>query len=44
MLQTTTYEQPRELAARESDGIQVNLLWHPRKDAVTVAVADSRDE
>jgi hypothetical protein len=26
-----------------SDGIQVNLLWHPRKDAVTVAVADSRD-
>jgi hypothetical protein len=35
--------QPRELAARESDGIHVRLLWHPREDAVTVTVADSRD-
>jgi hypothetical protein len=32
----------RELAARESDGIQVLLLWHPREDAITVAVEDDR--
>jgi len=32
----------RELAARESDGIHVLLLWHPREDAVTVSVEDDR--
>jgi hypothetical protein len=32
----------RELAARESDGLHVLLLWHPREDAVTVSVEDSR--
>ena len=32
----------RELAARESDGVRVLLLWHPCEDAVTVAVEDSR--
>jgi hypothetical protein len=32
----------RELAARESDGIQVQLLWDPIADAVTVAVEDHR--
>jgi hypothetical protein len=32
----------RELAARESDGIHVLLLWHPREDAVTVSVDDDR--
>jgi hypothetical protein len=32
----------RELASRESDGINVLLLWDPRSDAVTVAVDDSR--
>ena len=32
----------RELALRESDGIRVVLLWHPREDAVTVAVEDAR--
>jgi hypothetical protein len=32
----------RELAARESDGIYVLLLWHPRADAVTVSVEDDR--
>ena len=31
----------RELAARESDGIRVLLLWHPREDAVTVSVEDA---
>jgi hypothetical protein len=32
----------RELAARESDGINVLLLWHPRENAVTVSVEDAR--
>ena len=32
----------RELAARESDGIHVVLLWHPRSDEVTVSVDDTR--
>lgn len=32
----------RELAARESNGISVLLLWHPREDAITVSVADDR--
>ena len=31
----------RELASRESDGVHVLLLWHPREDAVTVSVEDS---
>jgi hypothetical protein len=32
----------RELASRESDGVRVVLLWHPREDAVTVSVEDAR--
>jgi hypothetical protein len=32
----------RELAARDSDGICVRLLWHPRDNAVTVSVEDTR--
>ena len=32
----------RELAVRESDGLHVLLLWHPREDALTVSVEDSR--
>jgi hypothetical protein len=32
----------RELAARESDGIHVLLLWHPPEDAITVSVEDDR--
>ena len=32
----------RELAARESDGLLVRLLWHPRDDTVTVSVEDDR--
>jgi hypothetical protein len=32
----------RELAARESDGLYVLLLWHPREDAITVSVDDDR--
>jgi len=34
--------QTRELAARESDGIHVVLLWHPRENALTVSVEDAR--
>ena len=32
----------RELAARESDGINVRLLWHPVDNALTVSVEDAR--
>ena len=32
----------RELASRESNGVRVLLLWHPRDDALTVSVEDSR--
>ena len=32
----------RELAVRESDGLHVLLLWHPREDALTVSVEDTR--
>ncbi len=32
----------RELAARESDGLQVLLLWHPNENALTVSVEDGR--
>ena len=38
---TRTAPTTRELAARESDGIRVVLLWHPRNDAVTVSVEDA---
>ncbi len=32
----------RELAIRESDGLNVVLLWRPGEDAVTVTVTDER--
>ena len=34
--------QTRELAARDSDGIHVLLLWHPDESALTVSVEDAR--
>ena len=34
--------QTRELAVRDSDGIYVQLLWHPHQDTLTVAVEDIR--
>ena len=37
-----TTQPPRELAVRENDGVRVRLLWHPRANAVTVAVEDAR--
>ena len=41
---STTSGSPasRELASRESDGVQVLLLWHPQEDALTVTVDDAR--
>jgi hypothetical protein len=33
---------PRELAARESDGLHVVLLWHPGDNELTVSVEDVR--
>jgi hypothetical protein len=42
MTATTARNRTTELASRESDGLNVVLLWHPRNDAVTVSVADSR--
>ena len=35
-------KETRELADRESDGIHVLLLWHPRENALTVSVEDAR--
>ena len=32
----------RELAARDSDGVHVVLLWHPHENAVSVSVEDAR--
>jgi hypothetical protein len=34
--------QTRELAARDSDGIHVLLLWHPPDNALIVSVEDAR--
>ena len=34
--------ETRELAARESDGIHILLLWHPDENALTVSVEDAR--
>ena len=39
---TTENVGRRELAFRESDGVQVSLLWHARNDALPVEVEDSR--
>jgi hypothetical protein len=34
--------EPRELDSRTSDGIHVQLLWHPLGGHVTVAVTDTK--
>jgi hypothetical protein len=39
---TPATPQTRELAARDSDGIHVQLLWHPGENALTVSVEDVR--
>ena len=40
--QVTRPTVPRELDARNSDGIDVRLLWHPVDDHVSVAVIDTQ--
>jgi hypothetical protein len=37
-----TQDPPRELAHRESDGLEVTLFWHPATDRLTVCVCDYR--
>jgi hypothetical protein len=39
---TPATRQTRELAARDSDGIHVRLLWHPGENALSVSVDDVR--
>jgi hypothetical protein len=39
---TRSHRRYRELAARESDGVRVRLLWHPDATALTVSVEDVR--
>jgi hypothetical protein len=39
---TSGSPQARELAARESNGVRVLLLWHPDENALTVSVEDAR--
>jgi hypothetical protein len=41
-MSTGSPDSARELAARESDGIHVALLWHPGENALTVSVEDER--
>jgi hypothetical protein len=41
---TALMPEARELALRESDGVRVVLVWHPREDAVTVTVEDARTD
>lgn len=36
--------QPRELDSRTSDGIHVQLLWHPLDGHVSVAVNDTKTD
>jgi hypothetical protein len=38
----TTTDLTRELDRRESDGIEVRLLWRPHDDTALVAVSDAR--
>jgi len=41
-LAMSTAPLARELAVRESDGLHVQLLWHPGENALTVSVEDAR--
>jgi hypothetical protein len=37
-----TDPEPRELAHRSNDGLEVTLLWHPARDKLTVCGSDHR--
>jgi len=39
---SSTTSESQELAARESNGVHILLLWQPRADALTISVEDSR--
>ena len=39
-MSSATTTTTRELAARESNGIHVLLLWHPAENSLTVEVED----
>jgi hypothetical protein len=41
---TLTDKPFEELAYRESDGIEVSLLWTPADDSVSVLVTDARSD
>jgi len=41
-LQNSVSVAGRELASRDSDGVHVLLLWHPRDNTLTVSVEDAR--
>jgi hypothetical protein len=41
-MSATTTDLTRELDRRESDGIEVRLLWRPHDDVALVAVSDAR--
>ena len=38
----TPIETPRELDSRESDGLEVTLVWYPARDEIAVKVLDTR--
>jgi hypothetical protein len=40
--QTSISPSTRELDRRNSDGIEVALLWNPRADQVLISVTDTR--
>jgi hypothetical protein len=42
MTLTALHQQPRELAHRVNDGLEVTLFWHPANDELTVCVCDER--
>jgi len=42
MFESTRGDVVRELAHRESDGLEVALLWDTRLDLLTVTVIDAR--
>ena len=42
MIASTTHRAAKELAFRAVDGLEVALLWHERRDFLSVAVLDTK--
>jgi len=38
----TPTDMARELDSRESDGLEITLVWYPAEDAIAVKVLDTR--